>query len=119
VTGSRGRILDDRDLESLLEQLAQMVETGKRPSVDFFAALMKAIRDELDGARSGSVAIATDLARALLVTLLRAHLEQQPKVGGILALLAQRATARAVLAMLDDPCFAPSGGRAGLRRLHS
>ena len=68
-----------------------------------FALLMAAIRDELDGDRPGAAAIAADLASALLVMMLRDHLEEAPPPQGLLALLAQRTTALAVLAMLSDP----------------
>jgi len=82
-----------------------VVEAGKRPRAELLRTLMTAIRDELDGTRPGGVAIATDLASAVLVMLLRSHLEKQPNVGSILALLAERGTARAVFAMLEKPSF--------------
>ncbi len=68
-----------------------------------FSTIMGAIRDELDGARPGAAAIAADLASALFVMMLRRHLEDQPPPEGLLALLGQRLTAQAVLAMLRDP----------------
>lgn len=68
-----------------------------------FGLLMAAIRDELDQARAGAAAIAADLASALLVMMLRDHLETSPPPGGLLALLGTRATALAVLAMLKEP----------------
>jgi len=76
---------------------------GGADRFDRFALLMGMIRDELDGNRSGAAAIAADLASALLVMMLRGHLEAAPPPHGLLALLSQRPTAQAVLAMLTDP----------------
>jgi len=76
---------------------------GGRDQLDRFALLMLAIRDELDGNRAGAAAIAADLASALFVMMLRDHLDTSPPPNGLLALLAQRMTALAVLAMLRDP----------------
>ena len=45
---------------------------------------MSGIRDELDSARAGAIVIATDLASALFVMLLRVHLEEQPPTSGLL-----------------------------------
>jgi len=76
---------------------------GGPDRLDRFPLLMMAIRDELDGNRSGAAAIAADLASALLVMMLRDHLENSPPPNGLLALLSQRMTAVAVLAMIQDP----------------
>jgi len=76
---------------------------GGADRLDRFALLMGSIRDELDGNRPGAAAIAADLASALLVMMLRDHLQASPPPHGLLALLAQRPTAQAVLAMLTDP----------------
>lgn len=65
--------------------------------------LLEAIRDELDADGSGAAAIATHLASALFVMMLRAHLGAGGASGGLLRLLGQRLTARAVLAMLREP----------------
>ena len=62
------------------------------------------IRDELEGNDAGAMAIATDLASALFIMMLRQHLAYPP-VEGLLALLGQRATAKAVVAMLRDPSY--------------
>jgi AraC family transcriptional activator of mtrCDE len=80
-----------------------VLSLGRRDRLDRFALLMLAIRDELDGNRPGAAAISADLASALLVMMLRDHLENAPPPSGLLALLAQRMTAQAVLAMLQDP----------------
>ncbi|HEV2675532.1 MAG TPA: AraC family transcriptional regulator [Aliidongia sp.] len=65
--------------------------------------LMAAIRDELDAARPGAAAIAADLASALLVMILRSHFDREPVQQGLLGLLGQRQTARAVAAILEAP----------------
>ena len=83
-----------------------VLRAGKDTPIERFGTIMAAIRDELDGARSGAATIATDLASALFVMMLRSHLEAQPPPEGLLALLAQRLTAKPVLAMLRDPARA-------------
>jgi AraC family transcriptional activator of mtrCDE len=80
-----------------------VLPSGRRDRLDRFALLMAAIRDELDGGRPGAAAIAVDLASALLVMMLRDHLEAAPPPHGLLALLAHRPTALAVQAMLKEP----------------
>jgi AraC family transcriptional regulator, activator of mtrCDE len=64
---------------------------------------MFCIRDELERNDAGAMAIATDLASAMFMMMLRQHLASYPPVEGLLALLGQRATAKAVIAMLRDP----------------
>ncbi len=66
-------------------------------------SLVLAIRDELDGDRQGAAAIAADLARALLVMMLRLHFEEAAAADGLMRLLASRPTARPAQAMLRDP----------------
>lgn len=66
--------------------------------------LVFAIRDELDAGRMGSSAIATDLASALFVMMLRRYLDDITATeNGLVNLLADRATSRAVQAMIRDP----------------
>lgn len=65
--------------------------------------LMSAIQEELEGGLAGAEAIATDLASALFVMVLRIHLQREHGGGGLLALLAHRQAGWAVAAMLDDP----------------
>jgi AraC family transcriptional regulator, activator of mtrCDE len=60
------------------------------------------IREEMDGASPGALAIATDLASAMFMLMLRQHLASDPPVDGLLALLSERITAQAVVAMLRD-----------------
>lgn len=61
------------------------------------------MRDELDAARLGAMAIAADLASAIFMMLLRQHIEDKPALQGSLALLGNAMTARAVTAMVRDP----------------
>lgn len=71
-----------------------------------FSPLVAGIREELTELRPGSIAIAKDLASALFVMMLRAHLEASSTAEGLLRLLGQRSTAPAVLAMVRDPVHA-------------
>jgi AraC family transcriptional activator of mtrCDE len=65
--------------------------------------LMSAIQEELENAQAGAKAIATDLASALFVIVLRIHLAREGCDSGLLGLLAHQQAGRAVAAMLDDP----------------
>ena len=80
-----------------------VLRVGERPLASRFHPIMLGIRDELDGARPGARAIAKDLASALFVMMLRAHLEASAPAEGLIRLLSQRMTAQAVLAMVRDP----------------
>ena len=82
-----------------------VLHAGERPLTDRFRTLMFCIREELDGADAGAAAISTDLASAMFIMMLRQHLESYPPAGGLLALLGQRSTAQAVMAMLSDPSY--------------
>jgi hypothetical protein len=65
--------------------------------------LMCAIEEELAGARPGAEAIATDLASALFVMVVRTYLDREGRDSGLLAMLAHRQVGRAVAAMVNDP----------------
>jgi AraC family transcriptional activator of mtrCDE len=82
-----------------------VLHAGEDPLMDRFRTLMFCIRDELDRNDAGAMAIATDLASAMFIMMLRQHLTSYPSVEGLFALLGQRATAKAVIAMLDDPSY--------------
>jgi AraC family transcriptional activator of mtrCDE len=82
-----------------------VLHAGQPSQMDRVRTLMFFIRDELDGNDAGAMAIATDLASALFIMMLRQHLADYPPVEGLLALLGQRATAKAVVAMLRDPSY--------------
>ncbi|MGV1868873.1 MULTISPECIES: cupin domain-containing protein [unclassified Rhizobium] len=61
------------------------------------------ISEELSEDRMGAAAIAEEIASALMIVVFRAHFESSPLNSGVLALLAQRQTARALSAMLTNP----------------
>ena len=82
-----------------------VLHAGQPSLMDRFRTLMFCIRDELDGNDAGAMAIATDLASAMFIMMLRQHLASYPPIEGLLALLGQRATAKAVIAMLRDPSY--------------
>jgi AraC family transcriptional activator of mtrCDE len=70
---------------------------------DRMQMLVRAIDDELQGERPGAMAIATELATALFVMMLRIHFEQSASSSGAIRLLALPAAAKAVTAMLKAP----------------
>jgi AraC family transcriptional activator of mtrCDE len=82
-----------------------VLHAGKQSLMERIRILMFCIRDELDGNDAGAMAIATDLASAMFIMMLRQHLANYPPVEGLLALLSQRVTAKAVIAMLRDPSY--------------
>jgi AraC family transcriptional activator of mtrCDE len=82
-----------------------VLHAGEQAVMDRFRTLMFCIRDELDGNDAGAIAIATDLASAMFIMMLRQHLATFPPVEGLLGLLNQRVTAKAVIAMLRDPSY--------------
>jgi AraC family transcriptional regulator, activator of mtrCDE len=65
--------------------------------------LVDTMQAELDEDRLGAAAVASDIASALMVVILRAHLEKAPRNRGVLALLAHRQSARALACMLAEP----------------
>jgi AraC family transcriptional activator of mtrCDE len=65
--------------------------------------LMSAIQEELDSARVGAEAIATNLASALFMMVVRIHLARDGHDSGLLALLAHPQLGRVVAAMAEDP----------------
>jgi AraC family transcriptional regulator, activator of mtrCDE len=67
--------------------------------------LVQMIDEELDAARPGAAAVATDLATALFVMMLRVHFEQAASSSGLMKLLASPSSARAVTAMLRAPAL--------------
>lgn len=73
------------------------------PDAERTRILLESVRDELDTDRAGAAAIAINLASALFVMMLRAHLATSGASDGLLRLLGHRAAARAVLAMLREP----------------
>lgn len=67
------------------------------------SGLIAMMRAELDDDRPGAAAVATSLALAAMVIVLRAHLAAAAPRQGVMALLARQQTARALQGMLDEP----------------
>src|ERR1700719_548801 len=82
---------------------AIVLSIGRGALFDRMRMLVQAIDEELQAARPGAATIATELATALFVMMLRLHFEQSASSSGILRLLASSSSARAVTAMLRAP----------------
>lgn len=67
------------------------------------AALIAIMRTELEEDRAGAAMVATSLALAVMVIVLRTYLANAAPRQGVLALLARRQTARVLLEMLNEP----------------
>jgi AraC family transcriptional activator of mtrCDE len=80
-----------------------VLRVGEQPLSTRFHPLLVGIREELSDAQAGALAIAENLASALFMLMLRAHLETAAPAEGVLRLLGRRMTAQAVLAMVSDP----------------
>lgn len=65
--------------------------------------LIKLIKDELESARPGAPAIAQDAASALLVMVVRVHVETARESESLLALLGHPQAGRVVAAMVEKP----------------
>jgi AraC family transcriptional activator of mtrCDE len=81
---------------------AIVITTSDGPDAVRMRRLIAAIKDEIDSSRAGVSAIATDLASALFVMVVRVHLEREHAGTGLPGLLAHRQAGRAVAAMLGD-----------------
>ena len=82
---------------------AIVVTAAEHHETNRMRTLIQLIKEELESARPGAAAIAADLASALLVMVVRTHLEREHATDGILSLLSHPQAGRAVAAMLDDP----------------
>ncbi len=67
------------------------------------SGMIGVMRAELEDDRAGAAAVATALALAVMLIVLRTHLSGAAPRQGVLALLARRQTAQAVLGMLHEP----------------
>jgi AraC family transcriptional activator of mtrCDE len=81
---------------------AIVITTSDGPDAARMRRLIAAIVDEIESARAGVNAIATDLASALFIMVVRVHLEREHAGNGLLGLLAHRQAGRALVAMLED-----------------
>jgi AraC family transcriptional activator of mtrCDE len=101
-----GRLRFDGALDSLVTAAlpkAIVLRIGGKDMFDRMRMLVQVIDEELQAARPGAAAIATELATALFVMMLRMHFEQSASSSGIIRLLTSSAAARAVTAMLKAP----------------
>jgi AraC family transcriptional activator of mtrCDE len=101
-----GRLRFEGALDSLVTVAlpkAIVLSCGGKDLFDRMRMLVQAIDEELQAARPGAAAIATELATALFVMMLRMHFEQSASSSGIIRLLASSSSARAVSAMLRAP----------------
>ena len=80
-----------------------VLRTAADPAVVASRALLLAIKHELGALGPGSRAICEDLASALMVMLLREHFRLDAARQGLPRLLSEPQTARAVVAMLEEP----------------
>src|SRR6202163_1446875 len=101
-----GRLRFDGAMDNLVTAAlpkAIVLSIGGKEPFDRMRMLVQAIDEELQAARPGATAIATELATALFVMMLRLHFEQSASSSGIIRLLASSSSARAVTAMLRAP----------------
>src|SRR6202795_3323434 len=101
-----GRLRLDGAMYSLVTAAlpkAIVLSLGRGALFDRMRMLVQAVEEELQAARPGAATIATELATALFVMMLRLHFEQSASSSGILRLLASSSSARAVTAMLRAP----------------
>lgn len=101
-----GRLRFDGAMHSLVTAAlpkAIVLSIGRTDLFDRMRMLVQAIDEELQAARPGAATIATELATALFVMMLRMHFEQSASSSGIMRLLASSSSARAVTAMLRAP----------------
>jgi AraC family transcriptional activator of mtrCDE len=90
----------DNPLLAILPALIVM-GTG-RNTIDRIGMLLETIVEELDQGRLAGALIATELASVLFLMLLRLHLEESPPMEGLVALLAEPVTARAIKVLMTD-----------------
>jgi AraC family transcriptional activator of mtrCDE len=87
-------------LSALPEAIVMSAAQGADPAR--MCQLMRTMVEELHRPRDGARAIANDLATALLIMVVRAHLEREGADSGLLGLLAHRQASLAVAAMLEN-----------------
>src|ERR1700730_755343 len=77
--------------------------TDDRTDASRLRMFMSAIQEEIETNLPGAAAIATDLASALFVTIVRIHLHREGAKKGLLGLLVHRQLGGAGQAMLEEP----------------
>ena len=80
-----------------------VVAAASRVEAPHLQRLIALVKEELDAARPGAAAIACDLASALLVMVVRIHIETEQASDSVLALLGHPQASRVVMAMLNEP----------------
>lgn len=88
-------------LEALPEAL--LVEFGRKEEFAWLESLVQLMSREVAARRPGAAAIVAELSGTLFTLAVRAHLELQPQLGGLLGLLANPRLGPALQAMLDEP----------------
>jgi AraC family transcriptional activator of mtrCDE len=88
-------------LEALPEPL--LVEFGQRPEFAWLESLVRLMEHEIAQQRPGAAAIVAELSGMLFTLAVRAHLEAQPQLGGVLGVMAAPRLAPALQAMLEQP----------------
>ena len=92
----------DQAITAVLPDFAVLRST-KLPLAERLHRLTTCISDELDSNECGSAFVASNLATALFVMMLREYLKDAPPANGLLALFAHRSTSHAAVAMLRAP----------------
>jgi len=90
-------------LLAALPEVIVVSAAGYRGDASRLRMFMTAIQEEIEANLAGAAAIATDLASALFVTVVRIHLQREGASTGLLGLLAHRQLGEAVRAMLEEP----------------
>lgn len=101
-----GRFVFDDNARRVLQRALPpviVVRTANRPDFSGLYSLMMMLRSETDHARPGSAIVTSHLSSALFALLIRAWLDDNAVMPGLLALLADRRLGTAVQRMLQFP----------------
>lgn len=101
-----GRFVFDDNARRMLQRALPpviVVRTANRPDFSGLHALMMMLRSETDQARPGSSTVVSHLSSALFALLMRAWLDDNAVMPGLLALLADRRLGAAMQRMLQSP----------------
>ena len=86
-----------------LPEVMVVSSRGNGAAAQRLGTLVAVIKQEIEDGHPGALAVATDLASALFIMVVRVHLEHEGTQSGLLRLLAHKQAARAVTAMVNDP----------------
>jgi AraC family transcriptional activator of mtrCDE len=94
-----------RRRSSLLEALPEhlVIDFGDRADVAWLESLVRLMAQEIEQARPGASLIVAELTGTLFTLAIRAHLDTQPELGGLLGLMAHPRLAPALQMMLEQP----------------